>query len=103
MSGSGPVAVTGSFSRSAGRRAGSASFASRSSRVPVVASHQACWSSNRFQSSKVKVKPASVVSPWPDHADAALAAALQPLQHAAMDVRPVVEGLHHVHDASAGR
>ena len=63
--GSGPVAVIGSLSRSAARRAGSASLARRSARVPVVASHHAWESSNRFQSSKVKVKPASVVSPCP--------------------------------------
>jgi hypothetical protein len=57
--------VIGSFSRSSGRRAGSASLASRSVCVPVVASHHAWMSSNKFQFSKVKVKPASVVSPCP--------------------------------------
>jgi hypothetical protein len=46
----------------------------------------------------VKVKPGIGRQPLPDHADAALAAALQPFQDPAMNVRPVVEGLHHVHD-----
>jgi hypothetical protein len=44
--------------------------------------------------------------PLPDDADAALAAALQPVEHATMDVRLVIEGLHDVHDdrpAAQGR
>ena len=65
MSGSGPVAVIGMWSFKAWRRAGSASFRFRSSREPVVASHQGSESSKRFQSSKVKLKPASVVRPCP--------------------------------------
>ena len=58
------TAPVGSFFKLA-RRVGSANFDFRSSTVPMVASRQAGSSSHKFQSWKVKVKPALVETNWP--------------------------------------
>ena len=65
MSAMGQVTASDSESRRAGRRAGSASLAIRSSTVPSVASRQVSMSSHRFHSSKVNASPTSVVTAWP--------------------------------------
>ena len=104
--GSGPVAVIGSLSRSAG--------AAR--RIGELGQALGARAGRRLAPRLGIVEQVPVLEgegeagiggePLPDHADAALAAALQPVEHAAMDVRLVIEGLHDVHDdrpAAQGR